>query len=502
MENKIGLYQLNCSIKNALLDAFPETVWITAEISQLTHHRNGHCYLELIEKDKHSDKIIAKARATIWARTYYMVRSYFESITGRKLDVGLKIMVSVSVEFHELYSFSLNIKDIDPDYTIGDLARQKQAIINKLKAEGTFELNKELPLPSPLQRIAIISSSGAAGYGDFINQLQNNQYGYNVHYQLFEAYMQGNKAEESIVNALVQIFEQEDNFDAVVIIRGGGAKSELSCFDNYAIASHIAQFPLPVLSGIGHQRDDTIVDMVAHTRLKTPTAVAEFIISQMADFEEYIEHFAEKAQQVVTDYIQNQKNYLEMVSTNLKPLIKHKIHHLNEKLNYFDEYYPKKMGQFFKNKKQHLENLNTKLKPAVKNKLANEKNQLNFYREKALFSTRKMLQNQHKKLNSQIESLQKNLDYKFHFEHLKNKEKQTPIGIVLSNYLKKENEKLNKYSLIINHLDPINVVKKGYTITTKNGKIVQSINELNEGEIIQTYFKDGKIQSKITKNKT
>jgi exodeoxyribonuclease VII large subunit len=276
-----------------LEERFPLPVWVVAEISEMNINRSGHCYLELIEKDILSDKIIAKARATIWAFAFRMIRPYFETSTGETLRSGLKVLLKVSVEFHEVYGFSLNVSDIDPQYTLGDLAMKRIRIIQQLQDDGVFEMNKLITFPKVPQRIAVVSSETAAGYGDFQQQLQANTHEFAFETRLFPAIMQGNNAPESIIAAFEQVYESIADFDVVVLLRGGGSKSDLSCFDDYDLSYYLTQFPLPVLTGIGHERDDSVCDLVAHTRLKTPTAVAEFLIQKMLEFKQQLELYLE-----------------------------------------------------------------------------------------------------------------------------------------------------------------------------------------------------------------
>jgi exodeoxyribonuclease VII large subunit len=282
------LSELNLDIQSVIHEHFPETIWIVAEISEIKVNSAGHCYLDLIEKDEKSDKIKARARATIWSFAFRMMKPYFESTTGYELKQGIKILINVKVEFHEIYGYSLNITDIDPTYTLGDIERKRQEIILRLQKEGVFNMNKELSLSPVPQKIAIISSETAAGYEDFVNQLENNPLGYVFYHCLFPAIMQGEQAETSIIQSFERIFRYSDFFDAVVIIRGGGSKADLATFDNYNISYYITQFPVPVLTGIGHEQDETIADMVAHTRLKTPTATAEFLINRIFEFEQIL----------------------------------------------------------------------------------------------------------------------------------------------------------------------------------------------------------------------
>lgn len=281
----ISLSQLTDRIQEVLKFSFDTPVWIRAEISELRENYNGHCYLELVEKDSNSDAILAKTKANIWSTTYRMLKPYFENSTGESLRAGLNILVAVTVEFHGVYGFSLNIRDIDPVFTIGELAARRLKIIRQLEADGIADMNKLVEMPLLPQRLAIISSATAAGYDDFMNQLRNDENQFAFYTKLFPAVMQGDQAESSIICSLEKIYEHSELFDVVVIIRGGGATTDLACFDSYELALNCAQFPLPVISGIGHQRDVSILDMVAHSSVKTPTAAAEFLISKMKDAE-------------------------------------------------------------------------------------------------------------------------------------------------------------------------------------------------------------------------
>lgn len=274
MPSTLSLFELNNMVKETLQLSFQETYWICAEVSQISVASNRHCYLELIERTPKRG-IIAQARAHIWRETYALLSPYFIKMTGNAISAGMKILVQVEINFHEQFGYSLNILDIDPSFSLGDMAVRRQEVIDQLRKEGIFELNKELELPRPLSRIAVISSESAAGYGDFMQQMRQSGLGFRL--QLFPCSMQGRQVETDIVSALEQI-AQDSQWEAVAIIRGGGSVTDLNAFDSYTLASHVAQFPLPVLTGIGHERDDSIVDLVANTRLKTPTAVAAFLI--------------------------------------------------------------------------------------------------------------------------------------------------------------------------------------------------------------------------------
>ncbi len=304
----LTLLELNQKIKETLDANLQPSYWVVAEIGEIRTHHSGHCYLELVEKS--DDKVVAKSRATIWSYTFRNLSVWFEGMTGQPLKKGLKILCNASVQYHELYGLSLNIRDIDASYTLGERARRRQEIINQLIAEGVFNLNKELTLPVVAQRIAVISSPTAAGFGDFVDQITNNVQGYDIDLKLFKAKMQGDDAAESIINSLLSINNSPDKFDLVVIIRGGGSQIDLDCFDDYELALHAAQFPLPVLTGIGHERDETIVDLVAHTKLKTPTAVAEFLLGGMAAFDEKMDLIFSRLYQLTNESLKYQDQML------------------------------------------------------------------------------------------------------------------------------------------------------------------------------------------------
>ena len=275
----LSLFELNRFVKQALHNHLPDTYWVQAELSDVRSNSSGHCYLEFVQKDTGGNHLIAKARGTIWSNIFKMLKPYFEQETGQQFASGIKVLVQVSVEFHELYGYSLTVLDIDPTYTLGDMARRRREIILRLEEEGVLTMNKELDMPSAPQRIAVISSATAAGYGDFCDQLRNNPYGLSFQTKLFPAVMQGERVEESIISALESVYQELDEWDVVVLIRGGGATSDLSGFDTYNLAANCAQFPLPIITGIGHERDETVLDIVAHTRVKTPTAAAEHLIA-------------------------------------------------------------------------------------------------------------------------------------------------------------------------------------------------------------------------------
>ena len=281
VEEPLTLYSLNNMVRGAVNKAMPSRYWVTGELSEVREASNGHCYIELVQRDEATNELVAKARGTVWSRVYSLLRPYFIEQTGQPFAAGLKVLLQVSAGFHELYGYTLDVCDIEPAFTIGDMARQKQLVIKRLTEEGVIDLNKELDFPLLPQRVAVISSSSAAGYGDFCDQLAGNRYGFVFYPRLFPAPMQGSGVERGIIAALDEISRNLDCWDVVVIIRGGGATSELSCFDTYDLACNCAQFPLPIITGIGHQRDESVLDIVAHTRAKTPTAAAELLIHAM-----------------------------------------------------------------------------------------------------------------------------------------------------------------------------------------------------------------------------
>lgn len=329
-----SLYALNALVHEAVSNALPDEYWVEAELAEC-RERNGHCYMELVEKDERSNTPIAKASAKCWRQTWTLLHATFLRATGQPLRAGMKVLLRVYPQFHEAYGFSWIVSDIDPTYTIGDLARRRQEIIKTLKAQGVFDLQRELRLSPFAQRIAVISAESAAGYGDFCRQLLDNEYNLQFHTELFPAIMQGERVEQSVIQALNLINNRIDDFDAVVIIRGGGATSDMSGFDTLPLAENVANFPLPIITGIGHDRDECVLDMVSHTRVKTPTAAATLLIThlcntlqQVADAENVIAHYAQ-------DRLQRHRLQLEHITTLLPHLAQHlmtEAHHSLERI--------------------------------------------------------------------------------------------------------------------------------------------------------------------------
>ena len=331
--------------------------WVEAELSECRESR-GHCYMELIQKDEQTATPIAKASAKCWANKWLTIRPYFERTTGQQLHAGMKVLLQVYPQFHEAYGFSWIVTDIDPTYTLGDMARKRQEIIQKLKAEGVFDLQKELQLPVFCQRIAVISSQTAAGYGDFCNQLADNPYGFKFETQLFPAIMQGEGVEQSIISALEQIYDM--SFDCVVIIRGGGATSDMSGFDTLALAENVANFPIPIITGIGHERDESILDMISHTRVKTPTAAAALLIDHLKGVLETIEG----AQSMITHYVQQ------------------KLSIANSQLSIISEAIPRLFSIVKTRQEAKIDALYTRLPMLIERRLTSESHRLQLMDEK------------------------------------------------------------------------------------------------------------------------
>ncbi len=308
-----SLAELCAQISDALDRSFPETYWVRCEIASLSE-KSGHLYMDLVEKGQRG-LFVARQRATCWNGRQQMLRAYFEQETGNRLQVGMQVLIEVEVRFHAVYGLSLDVQNIDPQYTLGDLARQRQETIARLQEEGIFDMQRMLSLPTLTRRLAVVSAGDAAGYGDFVHQLEESAYRFSP--TLFPAAMQGDRAAQSIVSALDAIAAVEEEFDAVVIIRGGGASSDLTCFDDYTLAAHCAQFPLPILAGIGHTRDVSIVDMVAYQSLKTPTAVAAFLVERMDEQLACIEQWQQRLQQTALRQVLLRQHRVEQAEQRL-----------------------------------------------------------------------------------------------------------------------------------------------------------------------------------------
>ena len=320
MVNHLSLYELNSLVRDVISMSLPDSYWVEAELSEAREGYGGHCYMELIEKDEHSNTPIAKAHASCWRNRWMLLKPHFERVTGQRIHAGMKVLLKVHAQFHENYGFSWIVDDIDPTYTMGDMARKRMEIIQTLKEEGVFDLQKELKLPMFCQRIAVISSATAAGYGDFCNQLADNGYGLQFTTALFAANMQGEGVEQSVISALNRINEEWENWDCVVIIRGGGATSDLSGFDTLALAENVANFPLPIITGIGHERDESVLDMISFQRVKTPTAAAAFLVDHLTEVYARIEDAQEAIVNYVKRRLQVERMKFERLSTQIPTL--------------------------------------------------------------------------------------------------------------------------------------------------------------------------------------
>lgn len=309
----IGLGELHEAISDTVEQAFPQAIWVAAEIISISENRTGHCYLELIEKAE-TGTIVAKAKATIWASLYRQLKPYFTQTAGTPLSVGMLVALQVQVVFHPAYGYSLNVQDINPEFTVGNRLLQRNKTIQRLHNEGVFDMNKELSLPALPLRLAVVSAQTAAGYGDFMNELTVNQWGFSFQVTLFPALVQGEMAQASMVNALHQVAQQSQDFDAVVVIRGGGSVADLSCFDGYDLAYLVTQMPLPVVVGVGHDRDVSVLDMVAAVSLKTPTAVAQFMVQRVVDAYQQVLSLQERFAKSIDTLLQAQAKRLQTVS--------------------------------------------------------------------------------------------------------------------------------------------------------------------------------------------
>ena len=446
-EKRLTLYELNSLIREVIECEMPDEYWVEAELSECRESK-GHCYMELIEKDEKNATPIAKASARCWASKWMLIRPYFERTTGQQLHAGMKVLLKVYAQFHEAYGFSWIVTDIDPTYTLGDMARKRQEIIRQLKEEGVFDLQKELRLPLFCQRIAVISSETAAGYGDFCNQLFDNPYGFKFETQLFPAVMQGEGVEQSIINALECIFDytrgqercvkQGDlhnvpdpvcNFDCVVIIRGGGATSDMSGFDTLTLAENVANFPLPIITGIGHERDESILDMISHTRVKTPTAAAAFLI----------------------DHLKTVLDSLNDAQEQIVRLAQQKLTYYKSQFATIAELLPRLFSNVKVRQEARLDALNNQLVSAVREHILTHQ--------------------------SKISTL------------------EGKMPILLDRRLMTEKHRLQLLEEKAKSLDPALLLSRGYSMTMKDGKIIRDPQTLNPGDEIETRLEKGTIKS-------
>jgi exodeoxyribonuclease VII large subunit len=456
MSERISLTELQLIIRDSLYLSLPQMFWVAAEISEITINSSGHCYLELVEKHPDEKNIRARIRGIIWNSRFSFIRSFFENITGESLRGGLRILVKAKIEYHELYGLSLVINDIDPAFTLGEMAVKRQLIIKKLEDEGVFTMNREIDFPLLPQRIAVISSKSAAGYTDFINHLNGNSFGYVFCTDLIETPMQGTETEKGVISALDKIATHSALFDLVVIIRGGGSQTDLSWFDSYDIAYHVTQFPLPVVTGIGHEKNISVTDMVASISLKTPTAVADFLIDRMADAENELNGLSTGIRDSTRIIIEENKNRLETYSIKLLPLARMMLSVSKEKLS-------GKMMELIRTGREITSGSGV----VTATLLAR------------LFSSVKTFSAERIKI---LEASRENL-----------------ISYTL-NSINNNRIKLTGLDKTLNILNPENVLRRGYTITSFNGKILKNRNLLKKDDHIDTLFTDGTIKSKVVDN--
>ncbi|WP_026950482.1 exodeoxyribonuclease VII large subunit [Algoriphagus mannitolivorans] len=407
--NPLSVSQLTEQIRLVLETELEPVYWVIGELADFRQAPQGHVYFELVEKQ--GNQVLAKIRANLWQFTYRSVAAKFESVTGSSLKNGMKVLAQVAVNYHPVYGLSINVKDIDPSYSLGERARVRQETIDRLTREGLLRLNGRYELPQVIQKIAVISSPTAAGYGDFVNQLENNGYGYQIYHRLFPSMMQGNEAVNSLISALekVELSAESLELDAVILIRGGGAQLDLDCFDDYRLAAKIANCPLPVFTGIGHERDETVADLVAHTRLKTPTAVAEFLLAGFREFEENLGLNLQRLERSVRLKLKEEDQ---------------KIHQLALRARFLSG-----------------------------NKLSMESEKIKAIGSRLGFSSKNVLKLQ----SSTLDSIAREL-------------KKTSLA-----YFQKEKEKINHRELLLKQLDPTKLLEKGYTRTESGGKPINLV---------------------------
>jgi exodeoxyribonuclease VII large subunit len=453
MNEKLTLTELQLIIKDSLYIALPDMYWVIAEISEMKENYNGHCYLELVEKHTSENSIRARVRAVIWSNRFRFLKSFFENTTNESLREGMKVLVRVKIEYHEVYGLSLVINDIDPAFTIGEMAIKRQQILKKLEEEGVLTMNKELDFPVLPQRIAVISSTNAAGYSDFIKHLRENSFGYVFLTTLFETPLQGTDTETGVVRAFDRIAAQLENFDLAVIIRGGGSQTDLSWFDNYNIAYYVTQFPLPVITGIGHEKDLSVTDIVAHRSLKTPTAVADFLVECMNNTENNLNEITRVIFENAREILENNKMRIDASRLKLIPVAKMMISEFKEDLS----------GVL-------IEMINTGKDFILRAGLLPAKQ-----KSRLVSGTRSYMSSYGSFLVRERQSLSGNS----------------------RNYLNNISRVMSGYTNSIKILDPENVLKRGYTITSMNGKIIKKRTQLDKGYVIDTRFSDGSVSSKI-----
>lgn len=379
--NALSLFELNALVSEVIDQTLDRSYWVEAELSEL-RERGGHCYMSLVEKEEGRNTPVAQAQARCWRNRWMLMRPYFERVTGQQLHAGMKVMLQVHAQFHPLYGFSWIVDDINPEYSLGDMMRHRQEILRQLKEEGVVDLNKQLPLPLFAQRIAVISSETAAGYGDFKNQLDSNEWGLVFTLRLFPAAMQGERVEESVIEALNAIYDEADRFDAVVIIRGGGAVADLSGFDSLLLAENVANFPLPIITGIGHERDESVIDFVSHTRVKTPTAAATFLIDHLKEVYDTIEDAQERVAHYIGRRMTDERQRLRTLSADITSLFSIAKVRQEARLNLLGDRLTHAVGRKLKDEKHRIDLLSANLLPPIERKIMNERHRLDLFAQR------------------------------------------------------------------------------------------------------------------------
>ena len=447
----ISLLELNSRIREGMRKLFPRGVWIVAEVGEMSVNYSGHCYMELVQKDRKSGQIVARAKATVWAATFRNLRPFFETTTGQRWEAGINLMIEVTAEFHEAYGFSLNVRDVNPTYTVGEMALQRLATLKALEEAGILDMNRELDLPFPVQRIAVISSDTAAGFGDFIHHLHDNPSGLVFYSRLFPAVVQGTEAEASIIGALQSIYRYESCFDVVAILRGGGAKTDLHCFDSRDLAFHIAQFPLPVLTGIGHDRDESVADRVAWRAFKTPTAVAGFLIEQAQEALDQTEFLAGRLETLTRNFFDRQKKAQNLVRLEASRITQNALSNKLKQLNSFLYRSKTVSTRIASLAGEELRMCRYRLSRSVTSRIEQEKGRLILM--PALAARTIQTRFQHEKL--------------------------------LLNHIEIRNQKL----------DPALIMSRGYALVTDNGHPIRSVRQLSPGKELILYLSDGKART-------
>lgn len=472
-------YQLSDLMNDLQLvikSSFDKSYWVVAELANVSGSPRGHMYFELVEKNE--QQIVAKARANLWSYRRHQIIYAFEEVTRQTLKAGMKVLLQLQVDFHPVYGLSFQVLDIDPAYSLGELERQRQETINKLKEEGLLEFNKQYVLPLVIQNLAIISSETAAGYQDFMNQLEGNDLAYQFKTTLFPAIIQGDKAPDSIASALDKLEESNIDFDAIVLIRGGGSNLDLACFDDYNLNARLAQAYFPIFSGIGHERDTSVTDMIAHTRLKTPTAVAEFIVQHNEKFEIQISD-------LFSDILEFSK---EIILLN-----KDKIRDLSNQINQSTQQLLQTDKNYLREFSFMLNNLCLKKINKNQNFLSQQTNEIQMIGKEIFFKN-------HFHINNQIELLKDKTQQLFR-RKLEKLPKDTDITRPTKNALENVTKQLNYFDHFIQLSDPQALLKKGFSISRINGKAIINSEEVLEDDILETQLYKGVLKSKIIKDK-